>query len=134
MIENFTKIWFKNLHKMRAALTEAHPNDYEDLVRTVITLLNNESTEYYKPDPNRITEIDHGDYQGTLVYVIASEGYQPSTYWYVKIGYGSCSGCDTLQAINYYSTESPNDKQVTEYMQLALHIIQELKLMGEDIV
>lgn len=59
------------------------------------------------PHPERIHQIDDGDYQGTLIFVIGAGGYQPSRYWYVKVGYGSCSGCDTLQAIRGYEDDAP---------------------------
>lgn len=133
MIENFTKAWFANLHKMREQFTAKHPSQYLDVVRAVIQMLHDaDSNAYYRPDPDRIHEIDDGNYQGTLVYVIAAEGCQPSTYWYVRVNYGSCSGCDTLQAISDYSSEPPDKEQVDQYMQLALHVVQGLREMGGD--
>lgn len=68
--------------------------------------------------------------QGALVYVIGATGYQPDKYWYVKVGYGSCSGCDTLEAIREYQDGKPTERQVNKYMTLALHIVQGLRLMG----
>lgn len=133
MIEEFTKAWFANLHTMREKFTAKHPEDYKDVVRAVIEMLAAASDDYDKPDPERIHSIDDGDYQGTLVYVIAASGYQPSRYWYVRISYGSCSGCDTLQAISGYSSEPPNDEQVSEYMTLALHVVQGLREMGGEV-
>jgi hypothetical protein len=132
MIEAFTKSWFANLHAMREKFTAKHPDDYKEVVRAVVHMLADASTECDKPDPKRIHEIDDGDYQGTHVYVIGAQGYQPSRYWYVKVSYGSCSGCDTLQAISEYSSDPPNSKQVSEYMTLALHIVQGLREMGDS--
>jgi hypothetical protein len=132
MIEAFTKAWFANLHTMREKFTAKHPDDYKEVVRSAVQMLADASTEYDKPDPERIHEIDDGDYQGTHVYVIGAQGYQPSRYWYVKVSYGSCSGCDTLQAISEYSSDPPNSKQVSEYMTLALHIVQGLREMGDS--
>ena len=118
-----------------AATFAKHPDDYREMVRNVISVITDEK-EYgsYNPDPERIHEIDDGDYQGTLVYVIGAKGYQPSKYWYVKVEYGSCSGCDTLQAIrdSGYGYDTPNAEQVKDYMTLALHIVQRLKKMGDD--
>jgi hypothetical protein len=125
VIEQFTKAWFANLHTMREKFTAEHPEDYKAIVRSVVEVLDGGM------DPNRIHEIDDGDYQGTLVYLIGAAGYQPSKYWCVTVGYGSCSGCDTLQAIREYSDAPPNDPQVTQYMQLALHIVQGLQEVGE---
>ena len=132
MIEAFTKAWFANLHTMREKFTAKHPEDYKEVVRSVVEMLADASDDYDKPDPERIHEIDDGNYQGTLVYVIGGSGYQPSRYWYVKVSYGSCSGCDTLEAIRSYRDESPDEKQVREYMTLALHIVQGLREMGDS--
>ena len=132
MIEAFTKAWFANLHTMREKFTAKHPEDYKEVVRSVVEMLADASDDYDKPDPERIHEIDDGNYQGTLVYVIGGSGYQPSRYWYVKVSYGSCSGCDTLEAIRGYRNESPDEEQVREYMTLALHIVQGLREMGDS--
>lgn len=131
MIEEFTKAWFANLHNMRQRFTSQHPKNYKDIVRAVVEMLESSSDKYDRPDPERIHEIDDGSYQGTLVYVIGSTGYQPNRYWYVKIEYGSCSGCDTLEAIQSYGNQMPSDEQVRDYMTLALHIVQGLREMGE---
>ncbi len=84
---------------------------------------------YDSMDPERIHRIDDGDYQGTLVFVIGASGYQPSTYWYVTVGYGSCSGCDTLEAIRFYGDDPPTSQQVTDYATLAPHIVEGLREM-----
>jgi len=80
------------------------------------------------PDPNRITEIDYGDYQGTLVYVIGQKGPQPGTHWTTSVSYGSCSGCDTLEAIRSEANgPQPTEDQMKEYRTLALHLLQKMK-------
>lgn len=111
-----------------------HPDCYIDVVKCVVAALHMRGEEYSDsyPDADRIHEIDDGDYQGTLLYVIAAAGYQPNEYWYVKVCYGSCSGCDTLQEIRGYKDGPPSKEQVDQYMTLALHIIQGLKKMGDD--
>ena len=132
MIEQFTKAWFANQQRVRAQFAAKHPDDYKEVVRTVVEMLAAASDEYAKPDPNRVHQIDDGDYQGTLVFVVGAIGYQPSRYWYVKVSYGSCSGCDTLEAIRGYSDAPPNDEQVSQYVTLALHIVQGLREMGDS--
>ena len=132
MIEAFTKAWFANLHTMREKFTAKHPDDYKEVVRAVVQMLADASDEYDKPDPERIHQIDDGDYQGTHVYVIACHGDRPSRYWYVKVSYGSCSGCDTLEGIRGYRDGQPDADQVGEYMTLALHIVQGLREMGDS--
>jgi len=56
--------------------------------------------------------------------------YQPSTYWATRVSYGSCSHCDALQGIqdetSWDQTEL-TERQIEQYMTLALHMIQKLK-------
>ena len=134
MIKEFVQKWEENKDKVRAVFAEKHPDSYADIVRAVIEILHDEDFGYGTPDPNRIHEIDDGDYQGTLVYVIAEDTYQPNDYWYVKVWYGSCSGCDTLEGIRLYTDETPTENEVNQYMRLALHILQGLKKMGDETV
>lgn len=61
--------------------------------------------------------------------MIAEKGYQPNDYYFVKVGYGSCSGCDTLEGIRNYEDGNPTEEQVKDYMTLALHVVQGLKRM-----
>lgn len=130
MIKNFVDRWYLNESKIRESLSISHPSRYCDLVKLVVSNITSDEDFGDDPiDPDRIHEIDDGDYQGTLLFVIASKGYQPSEYYFVKIDYGSCSGCDTLEGIREYSDEKPTKKQVDQYMLLALHIVQGLKKM-----
>ncbi len=131
MIEEFTRKWFAKMHDMRAKFEVAHPEDYKAVVRAVVEMLG-EDADYDVPDPDRVHEINDGSYQGTLVYVIGAKGYQPSRYWYVRVFYGSCSGCDTLEAIRGWSDETPSKAEVDKYMTLALHVIQGLQEMGGE--
>jgi hypothetical protein len=131
MIQEFVKCWDQRKGEIEAKFRVKHPDDYEEIVRAVVEILG-DGDSYRKPDPTRIHSIDDGHYQGTLVFVIGADGYQPDDYWFVKVGYGSCSGCDTLEAISGYSDEPPTDEQVSQYMTLALHILQGLKEMKEE--
>ena len=81
--------------------------------------------------------IDDGDYQGTLLYIIPEKGYQPSEYWAVKVSYGSCSGCDTMESIRSdYEPEhweddyKPSDQQIDLLWTEALHMMQGMKTIG----
>jgi hypothetical protein len=135
VIKEFVQIWDKKKDDLQLSFMEKHPNGYEDIVKQVIELIGSDDHGILgyggQPDPDCIHVINDGDYQGTLLFVIAAKGYQPSTYWYVKVGYGSCSGCDTYQSIRDSGgwNDTPTEEQVRDYMTLALHIIQELKLM-----
>lgn len=125
MIKEFVEQWEKNKDVIEDFFKRQHPEDYSQIVMLVIQALHDPS-QYDSIDPNRIHEIDDGNYQGTLVYVIGSSGYQPSDYWCVMVDYGSCSGCDTLEGIRGYSDETPTEEQVKSYMMLALHIVQNI--------
>lgn len=131
MIQKFVDAFMAKREDLRVEFARAHVGSYKDLVHMVVKTVT-DSEEYDSIDPDRIHEIDDGDHQGTLVYVIACEGYQPSTYWYVRVYYGSCSGCDTLQSIHGYTDEPPTPEQVNDYLTLALHIVQGLKQMDGD--
>lgn len=124
----FVERFMSAKEQLKTQLSKAHPDDYKDLVALVIQTVTDDS---HGPDPERIHLIDDGEYQGVLVFIIAAKGYQPSDYWYVKVSYGSCSGCDTLEAIREYSSEPPTDSQIDDYLTLALHIVQQLKKMGD---
>lgn len=127
MIKEFVNRFRESEREVRARLVTAPPKSYEDVVRAVVETVS--AGELDGPDPRRIHQIDDGDYQGTLVFVIAGRGYQPSDYWYVKVYYGSCSGCDTLEGIRGYSDDAPSPQQVDDYWTLALHVAQGLRPM-----
>jgi hypothetical protein len=122
----------ENKQQVKAAFAAKPPVSYAEIVKTVVEAIGDEA-DYYTPDPDRIHAIDDGNYQSTLVFVIGSTGYQPSDYWYVRGAYGSCSGCDTLQAIQGYSSEAPTEQQLDDYVKLAQDIVTGLHKMGEDI-
>lgn len=135
MIESFIKAWDERKHEIELQFQKNHPEGYEDIVAQVVKILS-ETDDWKVPDVDRITCIDNGDYQGTLLFIIAASNYQPSDYWFVKVSYGSCSVCDTLYDIKsgHYDEDSPTEDQVKDYMTLALHIVQGLKeLGGEDV-
>lgn len=121
--------WNKNKDKLEAALrkTDISRVEYRDLlVLTVENILNDED-DYVGPtwSTKEITEIDDGSYQGTLLYLIPEDTYQPSEYEYLMtyIGYGSCSGCDLLQSIQPDSFEEIEDDDIAEFMALCKDFI-----------
>ena len=131
MIKEFVDLFMAKKPELEAMFSSKHPDDYKEIITNVVRIL--KTNDYCSISPERIHEIDDGEYQGTLVFVIGSKGYQPDDYWYVKVGYGSCSACDTLKAIRGYSSAIPTKDQVNEYMTLCLHIVQGLKKMGDDV-
>lgn len=135
MIQDMVTAWDKARDWVKSELETKHPADYESLVTLVVQGLNQFwDDDYRKPDPERIKEINWGDYRGTLVYVIGATGYKPRDFWVVTVGYGSCSGCDSLDGIESFRSvhdddggvRRPTDEQVSQYMTLATHIVQGL--------
>lgn len=136
MIDTLVAQWNANKGALEEWLRGSHPDSYEHLVRElvgrVLTEPTGEGWRHGRIDASRIHVIDDGDYQGTQIFVLALEGYQPNEdqYLWFANGYGSCSGCDTLEAIRKYSSEPPADDQVRDYMSLALHMVQRMKWLA----
>lgn len=139
MIKEFIDKWQKDKDKLEEYLRTTQQSEYSTykalLEKTIELVLNDErGDEFSDLDIKRITEIDDGDYQGTLVYMIPKCTYQPSAHEYVVtfVWYGSCSGCDTLLGISEYEDGLPTKKQVTEYMLLCLHMIERMKYVYDE--
>lgn len=131
MIQDFVDRFMAARDQIKNEFTREHPGDYKDIVRVVIKAIT-VPDDYDYPDPERISVIDHGHYQGTLLFVIGAHGYQPRDYWYAMVDYGSCSASDTFQSIRDDCEDwsnPPNHRQIDDYMTLALHIVQRLKKM-----
>lgn len=141
MLKFCVEKWDKNKEKLendiRNNLKAYNQFSYKELVEKAVSLiLNDEESEYGdKWDSKNIIEIDHGDYQGTLLYMIPLDTYQPSESDYLMsyVGYGSCSGCDTLQSIQMWyfddeDTDEDFDKEefVKDMMRLCLDLVQNI--------
>ena len=76
--------------------------------------------------------VDNGDYQGTQLFLIPRDTYQPSESEYLMtyVGYGSCSGCDTLQAIQDWSIDDRllEPEQVEDFMKLCKDLVTNMIL------
>lgn len=133
MIEQFAHRFVEKQDEVKAAIAELDFPGYETLLRVGLEVMVGDS-DYGVPNPANIHTINDGDYQGTLVFVISEHGYQPYTYWVTKVSYGSCSGCDTLEAIYSdgsrwarYGGSQLSEGQVNDLYTLTLHMIQGLK-------
>jgi hypothetical protein len=141
MIKEFTDKWIKNKNRLQKWFESIVPNrnvfeeyefTYEDIIRGIIIhVLNNhidteEPSNDIKDFSTDIKVIDDGDYQGTQIFIIHRNGYQPdvSDYFYTHNYYGSCSGCDTLLGIMAIEDKKV---QVKELMILSLHLIQKFE-------
>src|ERR1035437_5834 len=129
MIQKFVDRFIAAEADVRDCFASNAPSSYEGIVEVVVDAIFD--ADDGSPHPKRIHTINDGDYQGTLLFVIGAIGYQPSDYWFVKVGYGSCSVCDTLQAIRGYSGDPLTPGQIDDYWTLALHIVQGLTAMQD---
>ena len=140
MIQWLNEKWFKNKDKLenyfRTHKQEEY-SSYQDILRaTIENIINIDDYEWLNKtlDLSKIHVIDDGDYQGTLIFLIPRDGYQPDEDCYLVtfVNYGSCSGCDTLLNIqeswDIKNDEEymglPNTTQLHDYMTLALHLIE----------
>ena len=135
MIKYALKRWDKNKDALRNAIQQTEKDkrsswNYNDIVKLVCRYIFNENATNNDPKINieGITMIDNGGYQGTLLFMIPFDTYQPMEYEYLMtyVGYGSCSGCDTLQRIQldelYYNVNSTDDL-IDSYMALCRDIV-----------
>lgn len=135
MIKEFVLAWDANKDKLSeyiASHKQECYSSYMDIVKILFEQVINpymEAQHETSFNVENIHEIDDGDYQGTLLYMIPSNTYQPSYWEYVAtyVYYGSCSGCDTLLAISNYHDDLPNADQVEDYVGLCLNILQHCK-------
>ena len=139
MLKYCLEKWNKNRDKLEAYIrTDDRIYDcaYTYLVKLVVDIILNDGKsedEYfsdYRWDSDKITTIDNGDYQGTLLFLIPKDAYQPSEYEYLMtcVDYGSCCVCDTLQHIQslyYYDDDNDGlkEKAMKEYLTLCKDIL-----------
>ena len=134
MIQMYIDKFQKNKNRLSKYLKATPQSEYDTykalLIKTIeLCLQDDDDLSWESLDTKRITEIDDGDYQGTLLYLIPCSTYQPSEYEYVTtyVGYGSCSGCDTLLGISNYGWDLPTDNQVNLYLTLCLHMVEHME-------
>lgn len=136
MIKDFCLAWEKNKGKLEEYFRTTKQDEYysyKNLVELLfdIVIIPSMEDSYYWFDTENILVIDDGDYQGTQVFILHRDRYQPSVkeYVYTNTYYGSCSGCDTLLAISGYGSDLPDEEQVKDYMELCLHLLQKCNFM-----
>lgn len=148
MINEFVKAWDENNQELLRLFKEEGPTSYQDIVEKLVTVVLN---PYLKEDENgvcyplcqgldisKMTVIDDGDYQGTTLYIIPCNIYEPSMrdYYITNNEYGSCSGCDTFEAIRdtynlWDEQEADKIGAAKELHTLALHLLQSFKCLGK---
>ena len=122
MIKEIIEKWDKNKHLLERHIEENTEFyrycNYSGILKSVLKhVLENEY--------ENVTEIDDGDYQGTLIFLFHRNRYQPSEQDYIvtTVSYGSCSYCDTLQS----AQDNDDGQLVKDIMTLALHLVQNMK-------
>lgn len=140
MIQEFCLAWEKNKGKLEEhfrTTNQSEYDSYENLVKLLFDIIINPeiNDDWLKFDTGDILVIDDGDYQGTQIFILHQNTYQPfvENYVYTNTYYGSCSGCDTLLAISGYDSGLPNEEQVKDYMELCLHLLQKCNFMVDEI-
>jgi len=140
MIKEFITLWDKRKDELERVFRETDIKEfynYEDIVRTIFEVCFNEEAidqyihydcEFESFDITKMTKIDDGHYQGTIIFIIPRDTYQPETSDYVmtSVDYGSCSACDTLERI---LLEDLVEVRVNDLLTLSLHIVQRLKYL-----
>ena len=130
MLKFCLKKWEQNKELLKQKLLDMPQYDelvHADLVKLVVKYILNENVDETdtRYDADEITEIDNGGYQGSLLYIIHEETYQPSPWEYIitYVSYGSCSGCDTLMRIKDILSK---DEQVDRLMDLCRDLVTEI--------
>lgn len=125
MIKFCKNQWNANRERLEEALredTQLNNCDYKYLLSLVVTHILNPGLVSFEQgwSAENITVIDNGDYQGTLMFLIPKDCYQPSESEYLLtfIYYGSCYGCDTLMGIQGSGDAKPTEQQLKDYMAL----------------
>ena len=133
MIKFCKEQWDANREKLEDVLrgdTQLNKCDYKYLLALVVeNILNPGLTTFENGwDSNHITVVDDGDYQGTLMFLIPRNIYQPSEYEYLLtyVNYGSCSVCDTLLSIQGWDNSPPTEQQLKDYMALCKDLLMNM--------
>lgn len=124
----------KNLEKYFRETPQSEYSSYEEILRQIIIHVLNEGNKSMNLNPEEISVVDDGNYQGTQIFLFHIERYQPDVedYYWTNNYYGSCSGCDVLLGISMYGDGLPNENQVEDYMYLSLQLIQKIKKLYDE--
>ena len=125
--------WNANRERLEEALRDdTHLNkcDYKYLLSLVVTYILNPGLVNFEQgwSAENITVVDDGNYQGTLMFLIPKDCYQPeeSEYLLTFVNYGSCSVCDTLMGIQGFDDSKPTEQQLIDYMVLCKDLVMNM--------
>ena len=84
MIQEIIKRWEENKYKLEeyfSTTKQEKYGSYEAIVKQIFELvINSDEDSYEMFNINKMTVIDDGDYQGTQIFIIPKDTYQPSIY------------------------------------------------------
>jgi hypothetical protein len=131
MIMHFVSQWEIRKREVRMRLLSLWPDiTYLGIVTAVVCILRDPDSDDQHPDASQVKEFDiDDDYQGDKIYVISGNLTREKT-WVVQVGYGSCSGCDSIKRVlddGSRISQSPTETQIADMMSLALHVVQGLR-------
>ncbi len=131
MEHDIIKLWESSKAKLVESFAKDLPGSYQDIFARLMQHMHDAAETVLddydpRPDPKRVTTIDHGDYQGSMLFIVFETGYQPSVYWRCMVSYGSCSGCDAFEAV----MDDEGQQRLDGLMTLALHMVQAMKREG----
>lgn len=121
----------KNLEEYFKKTPQSEYSPYMEILRQIIIHVLNGGDKSMNINPNEISVIDDGNYQGTQIFLFHVERYQPDVedYYWTNNYYGSC---DVLLGISDYEGGLPNEEQIKEYMYLSLQLIQKIKKLYDE--
>lgn len=147
MIEHFVQQWYENKQELEAFLEMDYDQSddkrhwgmsYDYLFRKLFQLVITEPREIRTPFDqrwnscswawSRLQVIDHGEYQGNMIFIMVPDVYQPSLdkdYYFTSVMYGSCSHCDTMQHVQ--DVLDTKEEKIQALMLAALHMVQATK-------
>ena len=130
MLKIMKELWDKNQDKLRTELSsrdDLNECSYVDLVKIAFDKIYNDDSRLDNENLfiDRVHEIDDGDYQGTLIYLIPFNSYQPDPedYRMTFAWYGSRSGCDALQSAQSWGDGKLTEQQVKDFMSICKDLI-----------
>lgn len=129
--------WEKGKENLREWFKMTPQSEYDSYSKVVSALIKNCLNYGDLSDDEELSEdfdvSDHGNWQGTQIFLLHKDVYQPDTsnYYIFDNYYGSCSVCDTLLSISQYEGGIPTKEQVDEYMTLCLHMVQRMRWLGD---
>lgn len=145
MIKNFVSAWDRYNNLLLLEFIKNRPSCYKDIVVKLMDIVINSyliDIDEFVLDIDRMTVIDDGSYQGTTIYVVPFQTYQPCVHDYVFTHnyYGSCSGCDAFEAIySRYSlwdedvSDEENEKAAKDFYALALNLLQRFQYLAKEV-